>query len=46
MQPPGLAAFRARKPANTGVYSFENRAICKLSPAYERQPAPAGDPAG
>jgi uncharacterized protein YdeI (YjbR/CyaY-like superfamily) len=36
MQPPGLAAFRARKADNTGVYSFENRANCKLSPAYER----------
>jgi uncharacterized protein YdeI (YjbR/CyaY-like superfamily) len=37
MQPPGLKAFRARKADNTGVYSFENRADCKLAAGYERQ---------
>ena len=37
MQPPGLKAFEAREAQNTGVYSFENRANCKLAPAYQRQ---------
>jgi|SRR5688572_7867012 len=37
MQPPGLKAFEARQADKTGVYSFENRASCKLAPAYQRQ---------
>jgi uncharacterized protein YdeI (YjbR/CyaY-like superfamily) len=37
MQPAGLKAFRARKADNTGVYSFENRAECKLAAGYERE---------
>jgi len=35
MAPPGLAAFDARDPKRTGVYSFENRPR-ELTPAYEK----------
>jgi uncharacterized protein YdeI (YjbR/CyaY-like superfamily) len=35
MQPKGLAAFDARDPANSGVYSFEQRAAVRLDPADE-----------
>ena len=34
MHPAGLAAFRARTEAKTGVYSFERTAPAKLSPAF------------
>ncbi len=33
MRPPGLAAFGAREPKHTGVYSFERRAA-RLPAAY------------
>ena len=36
MSPAGLQAFAARKPAKTGIYSFENPAR-SLSPELERQ---------
>ena len=35
MAPPGLAAFDARDPKRTGVYSFENRPR-ELAPEYEK----------
>jgi uncharacterized protein YdeI (YjbR/CyaY-like superfamily) len=33
MKPPGLAAFRARKEAKSGLYSFEHKGV-ELAPAY------------
>lgn len=36
MTPAGLAAFEARKPEKSGVYTYENRPQ-QLSPAYEKQ---------
>jgi len=37
MAPAGLAAFEARRPDRTGVYSFERRQPARLEPAQERQ---------
>ena len=37
MAPAGLAAFEARSPDRTGVYSFERRQPARLEPAQERQ---------
>jgi uncharacterized protein YdeI (YjbR/CyaY-like superfamily) len=37
MAPAGLAAFEARKPDRTGVYSFEQRHSARLEPAQEKQ---------
>lgn len=37
MQPAGLRAFKARDPAKSGVYSFEQRNAAKLSPEAERR---------
>jgi len=36
MAPAGLAAFEARRPDRTGVYSFERRQPARLEPAQER----------
>jgi uncharacterized protein YdeI (YjbR/CyaY-like superfamily) len=37
MAPAGLAAFEARRPDRTGVYSFERRHPARLEPAQEKQ---------
>jgi uncharacterized protein YdeI (YjbR/CyaY-like superfamily) len=37
MAPAGLAAFEARDPAKSGVYSFEQREQATLGAAFERQ---------
>lgn len=37
MQPAGLLAFKARDPAKSGVYSFEQRNAAKLDPEAERR---------
>jgi uncharacterized protein YdeI (YjbR/CyaY-like superfamily) len=37
MAPAGLAAFEARRPERTGVYSFEQRHSARLEPAREKQ---------
>jgi uncharacterized protein YdeI (YjbR/CyaY-like superfamily) len=37
MAPAGLAAFEARRPERTGVYSFERRHSARLEPAQEKQ---------
>jgi len=37
MAPAGLAAFEARRPDRTGVYSFERRHAARLEPAQEKQ---------
>jgi uncharacterized protein YdeI (YjbR/CyaY-like superfamily) len=37
MAPAGLAAFEARRPDRTGVYSFEQRHTARLEPAQEKQ---------
>ena len=37
MHASGLAAFAARDPAKTGIYSFEVRQSAKLSPAFEKK---------
>lgn len=37
MQPAGLAAFEARKPEKSGVYSYEQRDRAQLEPAHEAQ---------
>jgi len=37
MQPAGLAAFEARKPERSGVYSYEQRDQASLEPAHEAQ---------
>src|SRR6266545_2288337 len=37
MQPAGLKAFKARNPAKSGVYSFEQRHTAKLTPEAERR---------
>ncbi|MDZ4865406.1 MAG: YdeI/OmpD-associated family protein [Gemmatimonadota bacterium] len=36
MTPPGMAAYAARDPARTGIYSFEKEAAA-LTPAYQKQ---------
>ena len=36
MEPPGLAAFHARTPERTGIYSFEQQAVT-LAPAFLRR---------
>jgi len=36
LQPPGLAAFRARKGDRTGVYSYENRSATLVEPYATR----------
>jgi uncharacterized protein YdeI (YjbR/CyaY-like superfamily) len=37
MHPAGIEAFEARKPEKTGVYTYENRHVAKLSPEHEEQ---------
>jgi uncharacterized protein YdeI (YjbR/CyaY-like superfamily) len=37
MEPAGLAAFQARREADSGVYSFEQERPAALPPAYEAQ---------
>ena len=37
MQPAGIAAFEARAPEKTGVYSYENRDAAKLAPEQQRE---------
>jgi uncharacterized protein YdeI (YjbR/CyaY-like superfamily) len=37
MQPPGLAAFARREERKSRRYSFENRAMAKLSPVDQRE---------
>jgi uncharacterized protein YdeI (YjbR/CyaY-like superfamily) len=37
MQPPGLAAFEARVPEKSGVYSFEQRTAATLGDEFERR---------
>lgn len=37
MQPAGLRAFKARDPAKSGVYSFEQRNAARLTPEAERR---------
>ena len=37
MHPAGLAAFEARVPEKSGVYSFEQRQTATLGEAYERR---------
>ena len=37
MQPAGLAAWEARRPERSGVYSFERADEARLAPEYERQ---------
>jgi uncharacterized protein YdeI (YjbR/CyaY-like superfamily) len=37
MMPAGLAAYEARTPDRTGVYSFENRHSARLEPEHERR---------
>jgi uncharacterized protein YdeI (YjbR/CyaY-like superfamily) len=37
MTPAGVAAFEARSPERSGVYSFEQGRAAKLDPAYERE---------
>lgn len=37
MQPAGLKAFKARVPAKSGVYSFEQRHAAKLTPEAEQR---------
>lgn len=37
MHPAGLAAFEARKPERTGIYSFESKVPAKLSAPFTRE---------
>jgi uncharacterized protein YdeI (YjbR/CyaY-like superfamily) len=37
MHPAGIAAFEARTPEKTGVYTYENRHKAKLDPEQEKQ---------
>jgi uncharacterized protein YdeI (YjbR/CyaY-like superfamily) len=37
MHPAGIAAFEARSPETTGVYTYENRHTAKLAPEQEEQ---------
>jgi uncharacterized protein YdeI (YjbR/CyaY-like superfamily) len=37
MAPAGIAAFEARKPERTGVYSFEQRHAARLEPEHEKR---------
>jgi uncharacterized protein YdeI (YjbR/CyaY-like superfamily) len=37
MRPTGIAAFEARAPEKTGVYTYENRHAAKLGPEQEEQ---------
>jgi uncharacterized protein YdeI (YjbR/CyaY-like superfamily) len=37
MTPAGLAAYEARKPERTGVYSYEQRHLARLEPEHEER---------
>jgi uncharacterized protein YdeI (YjbR/CyaY-like superfamily) len=37
MRPAGLAAYEARTPERSGVYSFENRQSARLGPEHEKR---------